>query len=269
MNLAAIQMVSGSNLDQNLDQAESLINTAVKAQAKLVVLPENFAFMPKLESERQQIREEFGQGRIQDFLSLQASKNNIVLVGGTIPIRCENDSKTTASCLVWNTDGECCGRYDKIHLFDVDIPGTPNESYRESETIRAGKKIKVVDIGFAKIGLAVCYDLRFPELFRLYSDKKVDVIVLPSAFTEMTGRAHWDILLAARAIENMSYVIAANQGGLHDNNRETYGGSMIVDPWGRVLNRLAKGPGAVIAEYDVNELKKLRANFPVLNHRKL
>jgi len=268
MYIAAIQMISGSNLDRNLLQAEHLIALAVSANAKLIVLPENFSFMPKNDGERLSVQEEFGQGKIQDFLSKQSKLHQVFIIAGTVPISDKKSNKVFGSCLVYNDQGICYERYDKIHLFDVNVPEI-NENYNESETIQAGNEVKVIETPFAKIGLAVCYDLRFPELFRQFVDLDVDIIAIPSAFTEMTGKAHWEVLLKARAIENLSYVIAANQGGKHESNRETYGDSMIVDPWGNILNRLAKGPGIVLADIDKNKLSQLRSSFPVLKHRQL
>ncbi len=189
------------------------------------------------------------------------------MIGGTIPIQSDN-GKVSATCLIFDDQGQRVGRYDKIHLFDVHVPET-DESYLESATIAAGDHILIVDTPAGRLGFSVCYDLRFPELFRQMASRGMDLFVAPSAFTERTGAAHWEILLRARAIENQCFVIAANQGGVHENGRETYGHSMIVDPWGQVLSCLAKGPGTVIADIDPGRLHTIRTSFPALSHRRL
>ena len=266
--VAAIQMASGPNVGANLIEARRLINLAVRAGAKLVVLPENFAIMGMKESDKVAIREQDGKGPIQDFLAEQAQKNNVWLIGGTIPLVANAADKVRAACLVYDNTGKRVARYDKAHLFDVRIVDT-GEQYVESETIEAGDDIVVVDTPFARLGVAVCYDLRFPELFRNMLDHQVEVIVIPSAFTAITGSAHWEVLVRARAIENLSYVVAADQGGYHVNGRESFGDSMIVDPWGHVLDRLSSGSGFVMGEIDLNYLRNTRKNFPALEHRKL
>ena len=189
------------------------------------------------------------------------------MVGGTIPIQ-STEGKVSASCLIFDDQGQRVGRYDKIHLFDVHVPES-DESYLESATIVAGNDILVVDTPAGRLGVSVCYDLRFPELFRQMASIEMDLFVVPSAFTERTGAAHWEILLRARAIENQCFVIAANQAGVHENGRQTFGHSMIVDPWGHVLSCLAKGPGAVIADIDPARLDAIRASFPALKHQRL
>ncbi len=268
IKMAAIQMASGPNVGANLIEARRLVNQAVHAGANLVVLPENFAIMGMKESDKVAIREPDGKGLIQDFLAEQAYKNNVWLVGGTVPLVANAPNKVRAACLVYDNRGKRVARYDKTHLFDVRIVDT-GEQYVESETIEAGENVVVVDTPFAKLGIAVCYDLRFPELFRNMLEHQVEVIVLPSAFTAITGSAHWEILVRARAIENLCYVVAADQGGYHVNGRESYGDSMIVDPWGRVLDRLSSGSGFVMGEIDLHYLHNTRRNFPVLDHRKL
>lgn len=266
--VAAIQMASGPNVGYNLIEAGRLINLAVRAGAKLVVLPENFAIMGMKETDKVAIREPDGKGPIQDFLAEQALKNNVWLAGGTVPLVANAADKVRAACLVYDNNGRRIARYDKTHLFDVRIVDT-GERYNESETIEAGEDVVVVDTPFARLGIAVCYDLRFPELFRNMLNQQVEVIVLPSAFTAITGGAHWEVLVRARAIENLSYVIAADQGGYHINGRESHGDSMIVDPWGRILDRLSSGSGFVISDIDLSYLHNTRRNFPVLEHRKL
>ncbi len=264
--VAAIQMASGPNVKANLAEAEKLIKIAVQQEAELVVLPENFAIMGMEESDKVKIAEEVGSGLLQDYLKEQAKKHNIWLVGGTIPIRSSEPGKVFAACMLFNPQGELVTRYDKIHLFDVTIEAS-NESYTESETITPGDKIVVVDTPFGRLGLAVCYDLRFPELFRAMIDLNMEICALPSAFTSLTGRVHWESLLRSRAIENLSYMIAADQGGYHVGGRETHGDSMIVDPWGQVLNRLPQGTGVVVADIDVAKLEHTRKMFPALNHK--
>ena len=265
--VAAIQMASGPNVKANLAEAEKLIKIAVQQEAELVVLPENFAIMGMNETDKVKIAEDVGSGLLQDYLKEQARKHNIWLVGGTIPIRSSESGKVFSACLLFNPQGELVTRYDKIHLFDVTIEAS-NESYTESETITPGDKIVVVDTPFCRLGLAVCYDLRFPELFRAMIDLNMEICALPSAFTSLTGRVHWESLLRSRAIENISYMIAADQGGYHVGGRETHGDSMIVDPWGRVLNRLPHGTGVVVAEIDVAKLEHTRKMFPALDHKR-
>ncbi|MDH4276142.1 MAG: carbon-nitrogen hydrolase family protein, partial [Gammaproteobacteria bacterium] len=220
--VAAIQMASGPNVAANLIEAERLIMIAAKEGAKLVVLPENFAIMGMSEQDKVKIREQPGQGPIQAFLAEQAAKHKIWLVGGTIPLVATDPNKVRAACLLFNDKGKQVARYDKIHMFDVEIVDT-RERYIESQTIEAGSETVVVDTPFGKLGLAVCYDLRFPELFRRLLDQGAEIIAVPSAFTAITGKAHWETIVRARAIENLCYVIAAAQGGYHVNGRETYG----------------------------------------------
>ena len=264
---AAIQMASSPNISFNLLEAEKLIAEAVKAGAKLVALPENFALMGDHESDKLKVKEVDGSGPIQNFLASVAKKYAVWVVGGTIPMVADDSNKARAACLVYNDKGERAGRYDKIHLFDVNVPGT-NEVYRESDSIEPGNDSLVVDTPFGKLGIAVCYDLRFPEFFREMSNKGVEILVVPSAFTAETGAAHWELLLRARAVENLCYVIAPNQGGFHLNGRKTFGHSMIVDPWGVVLDCYKTGGGYVLAEIDRERLEKVRGAFPVLNHRR-
>ncbi len=266
--VAAIQMASGPNVQANLAEAEKFIKIAVQQEAELVVLPENFAIMGMTEMDKVGVAETYGQGMIQDFLSAQASKHGIWLVGGTVPIQSNEATKVYSACLLFNSDGKVAARYDKIHLFDVTLEEN-DESYTESETTSAGGEVVVVETPFGRLGLAVCYDLRFPEIFRAMADSGVDIFALPSAFTSLTGKAHWETLIRARAIENLSYMVAAAQGGYHVNGRETHGDSMIVDPWGTVLNRLPHGTGVVVSEIDIAKLQKTRKLFPALEHKRL
>ena len=265
---AAIQMASGSNVQGNLTEAERLITLAVEAGASLIVLPENFAHMGMEETDKLDIAEQFGNGAIQSFLAEQARHHQVWIVGGTIPIATPDKTHVKATCLVFDAEGNQVCRYDKFHLFDVRIQDT-QEQYAESETISAGENLAWFDSPFGRIGIAVCYDIRFPELFRELIRHDIEIFVVPSAFTATTGQAHWEVLIRARAIENLAYVVAANQGGFHVNGRETYGDSMIVDPWGNVLDRLVSGSGFVAAEIDRKRLAKIRQNFPSLQHRRL
>ncbi len=265
---AAIQMASGPNVQANLDEAEKLINTAVQQDARLITLPEDFAIMGMSDKDKVKVAEQEGDGPIQAFLRDQASRHGIWLVGGTVPLESSEPGKVYASCLLYDDNGEQVARYDKIHLFDVTLEDN-GESFTESETLTPGDDVVVVDTPFGKLGMAICYDLRFPELFRAMVDEGMDVCALPSAFTALTGKAHWESLIRSRAIENSSYVIAAGQGGYHVSGRETHGDSMIVDPWGVVLNRLPHGTGVVVSDIDLAKLERTREMFPVLEHRRL
>lgn len=262
--VAAIQMASGPNVTGNLSEARRLIAKAADQGARLVVLPEFFAIMGMTELDKIKVREQEGTGQIQDFLSETARYYKIWLVGGSIPLAASSPDKVLNSCLVYDDAGKQVARYDKIHLFNLEL-GT--ENYHEAKTIEPGNEVVVVDSPFGRIGLAVCYDLRFPELFRAMKD--VDIIVLPAAFTETTGRMHWEVLVRARAIENLAYVIASAQGGFHVNGRETHGNTMVVDPWGRVLDKLPRGSGVVVAELNPNYQTSVRTSLPALSHRTL
>ncbi|MEQ1583171.1 MAG: carbon-nitrogen hydrolase family protein [Candidatus Nitrotoga sp.] len=262
--VAAVQMASGPNVLGNLGEARRLIEKAVDQGARLVVLPEYFPIMGLNDTDKLAVREQAGSGMIQSFLSETARAHKIWLVGGSIPLVADAPDKMRNACLVYDDNGEQVARYDKIHLFSLELG---NEHYHEGRIIEAGNQVVVVDSPFGRIGLAICYDLRFPELFRAMRD--VNIIVLPSAFTETTGKMHWEILVRARAIENLAYVVAAGQGGYHVNGRETHGNSMIVDPWGRVLDRLPRGSGVVVEEINPSYHASLRASLPALSHRTL
>lgn len=262
--VAAIQMASGPNVAGNISEARRLIANAAEKGARLVVLPEFFAIMGMTELDKLKVAEPLGAGPIQQFLSDTAKQYKIWLVGGSIPLVAGTPDKVMNSCLVFDEHGVQVARYDKIHLFNLELG---NENYNEAKTIEAGNQVVVVDSPFGRIGLAICYDLRFPELFRAM--KNIDIIVLPSAFTETTGRMHWEVLVRARAIENLAYVIAPAQGGYHVNGRETHGNSMIVDPWGRVLDRLPRGSGVVMGEINPSYQASLRSSLPALAHRTL
>ncbi len=262
IKIAAIQMASGPYVAANLSEAERLIEIAVNQGAKLVALPEYFALMGFKETDKVAAREEEGKGPIQEFLKSMAKKHKIWLIGGSVPLVSNFPNKVRNSCLVYDDQGKQVARYDKIHLFGLNLG---NEQYHEEKTIESGDVIKVIDSPFGKIGLSICYDLRFPELYRAMKD--VNIIVVPAAFTDTTGKAHWETLIRARAIENLSYVMAPAQGGYHLSGRETHGNSMIVDPWGVVLDRLPRGSGVVIAAMNPKYQASLRASLPALKHR--
>jgi deaminated glutathione amidase len=266
--IAAIQMASGPNVHANLIEAGRLIADAVNAGARMVVLPENFALMGLSERDKLEVAEPYGKGPLQSFLSNTARSHGVWIVGGTIPVHANTPGKIRSACLLYDATGLCVARYDKIHLFDVHIDET-DENYIESETIEQGEDITVVDTPFGKLGLAICYDLRFPELYRRMMDEGMELLCLPSAFTAITGKAHWEVLVRARAIENLCFVVASDQGGYHINGRETHGDSMIVDPWGRVLDRLPRGSGFVIADIQTELVKRTRKSFPAIDHRRL
>ncbi len=262
MRVAAIQMASGPNVTANLSEAERLIEQAVKAGAKLVALPEYFAIMGMKDTDKVAVREAEGKGPVQNFLSRMAKRHGIWLVGGSVPLEASTADKVRNSCLVYDDKGKLVARYDKIHLFGLDLG---NEHYREEKTIEPGARIVVVETPFGRIGLSICYDLRFPELYRAMKD--VDMIMVPSAFTATTGKAHFETLVRARAIENMAYVIAPAQGGYHLSGRETHGDTMIVDPWGVVLDRLPRGSGVVLANINPAYQASLRKSLPAHKHR--
>jgi deaminated glutathione amidase len=262
VKVAGIQMASSPQVSSNLTEAERLIAIAVEQGAKIVVLPEYFCIMGAKDIDKVAVREMAGDGPVQRFLAKMAREYEIWLIGGTVPLVSNFPNKVRNSCLVYNDKGEQVARYDKIHLFGLDL-GT--EHYHEENTIEPGDTVVVVDTPYGKIGLSVCYDLRFPELYRAMG--VVDMIVIPSAFTETTGKAHWESLIRARAIENLCYVIAPAQGGYHISGRETHGNSMIVDPWGVILDRLPRGSGVVLANINRDYQTSLRNSLPALKHK--
>ncbi len=265
--IAAIQMVSGLDVAENLAAAAELLTQAAARGARLAVLPENFALMGQRESDKLAAREAEDEGPMQTFLAEQAARHRLWLVGGTIPLRVAgDDNRVRAACLLFDDRGRRVARYDKVHLFDVQVVGSA-ERYAESATIAPGDRYVTADTALGRLGLAVCYDLRFPEQFRALVDQGMELLALPAAFTATTGLAHWETLLRARAIENQCYVIASAQGGKHANGRETYGDSLIIDPWGEVLARLPQGPGVVLAEFSRERLENVRRQFPALQHR--
>ena len=266
--VAAVQMETGPRVSDNLAEAARHIESAAAQGAKLVALPEFFALMGKTPQDALDIREADGDGPIQRFLSEQAGRHSVWLVGGTIPLRSEHPEKLRAASLLFDDRGERVARYDKIHLFDVTV-NDAKRHYRESRTVTPGTEAVVVDTPLGRLGLTVCYDVRFPELFRQLATEGMDVLMLPSAFTAVTGAAHWETLLRARALENLCYLVAPAQQGYHANGRETYGDSMIVDPWGVVLARLATGHGIVIHDIDLDRVQAVRRDFPALEHMRV
>jgi deaminated glutathione amidase len=267
---AVLQMTSAADVAANLATARSLLERARAGGAALAVLPENFAIMGHQETDKLDVAETLGEGPIQSFLALSARELGLWIVAGTIPIKTADEpGRVAAASLVFDERGRFVSRYDKIHMFDVDIPER-EERYRESATIAPGADTTVVATPVGHVGLSVCYDMRFPELYRNLQAQGAEVLSIPSAFTAPTGRAHWELLLRARAVENLCYVLAAAQGGHHENGRETYGDSLIADPWGHVLSRVGEpGPGIALAEIDLTLQADLRTRFPVLDHRRL
>ena len=268
MRVAAIQMTSGPDVSANLEQARELLEEAAARGARLAALPENFSFMGLKDADKRAVVEADGQGPAQDFLAGISRRLKLWIVGGTVPLRAgaDSDGRVAAASLVYDPDGRRAARYDKIHLFDVDIPGRI-EAYRESRHVAPGAAAAVVDTPAGRLGLSVCYDVRFPELYRHLSAAGAQLLVVPSAFTAPTGRAHWETLLRARAIENLCYVLAPAQSGFHPGGRETYGDSMIVDYWGRILQRVPRGRGCAVAEVDLSRQAGVRESFPALAHR--
>jgi len=264
VRIAAVQMISGPDVAPNLVTAGRLIAEAAAAGAQLVVLPEYFPLIGASDADRLAAREAAGNGPIQTFLAEAAKAHGVWLVGGSIPTFADDNSKLRNTSLVFDAAGQQVARYYKIHLFGF---RKGEEFYDEAATIEPGTEPVAFDTPWGRAGLGICYDLRFPELFRALG--AIDFLVLPAAFTETTGRAHWELLLRARAVENQCYVVAAAQGGRHPNGRMTHGNSMIVDPWGEVLARLDKGEGVVVAALSAARLAEVRANLPALRHRVL
>jgi deaminated glutathione amidase len=264
VRVAAVQMASGPNVDANLAEAGRLLAMAAEQGAKLAALPEHFALMGLKDTDKLAARERPGTGPIQDFLSRSARTHRLWLVGGSIPIECSDPRRVRNTCFVYDDQGQLAARYDKIHLFGLDLG---REQFHEAHTIEPGDAVVTVETPFGKLGLSVCYDVRFPELYRAMGD--VALITIPSAFTQTTGRAHWETLLRARAVENLAYVLAPAQGGYHVSGRETHGDSMVVDPWGVVLSRLSRGSGVVVADMNPHYQAQLRRSLPALSHRTL
>jgi deaminated glutathione amidase len=266
--VAAIQMTSSHIVADNLAAAGDLLREAKEAGADIACLPENFSFIGLRDADKLQVAEADGSGAVQSFLSDTARKLKMWILGGTIVIRGDSDRRVANSSLLIDAAGKRVARYDKIHLFDVTIPGR-EEQYRESAHVAAGREPVIADTPLGKLGLSVCYDMRFPELYRELVSQGAEWLAMPAAFTVPTGRAHWETLLRARAIENLCYVVAPAQSGTHTSGRETYGDSLIVDYWGQVLSRLAKGTGVITAEIDLAKEAETRARFPALDNRQM
>ena len=268
MKVAALQMVSGVSLQANLDSARVLLEQAAAGGAELAALPEYFCLMGHKDSDKLAVREGFGEGEVQRFLADTARELGLWIVGGTLPLACRDEARVRNTSMVFSPTGERVARYDKIHLFKFD---NGREQYDESRVIESGGETVAFDVTSRdgqrwRIGMSVCYDLRFPELYRAL---RADVLLVPSAFTYVTGQAHWELLLRARAVENLAYVVAPAQGGTHENGRRTWGHSMVVDPWGVVLAQQAEGPGVVLADLDAARQARVRAQLPALEHRVL
>jgi nitrilase len=266
--VAAVQMTSSHVVADNLVSAAGLLRAAKDTGAEIACLPENFSFIGLKDVDKLQVAEKFGDGMVQAFLSAIARELDLWILGGTIVIRTSDTGRVANSSLLYDGAGKRVARYDKIHLFDVTIPGR-NEHYRESAHVLPGREPVIADTPVGRLGLSVCYDMRFPELYRELVAQGAEWLAMPAAFTVPTGRAHWETLLRARAIENLCYVVAPAQVGVHSSGRETYGDSLIVDYWGQVLSRMAKGTGVITADIDLNSQAESRARFPALDNRQL
>jgi deaminated glutathione amidase len=266
--VAAIQMTSSHIVADNLTAAGDLLREAKDLGCDIACLPENFSFIGLRDADKLQVAEPDGAGPVQSFLSDTARQLKMWILGGTIVIRGDTGRRVANSSLLIDAAGKRVARYDKIHLFDVTIPGR-DEQYRESIHVTPGRELVIADTPVGKLGLSVCYDMRFPELYRELVSKGAEWLAMPAAFTVPTGRAHWETLLRARAIENLCYVVAPAQTGTHTSGRETYGDSLIVDYWGQVVSRLAKGAGVITAEIDLAKESETRARFPALDNRQL
>ena len=266
--VAAIQMTSSHIVADNLAAAGDLLREAKELGADIACLPENFSFIGLRDADKLQVAEPDGEGAVQAFLSDCARELKMWILGGTIVLRGDSNNRVANSSLLIDAAGKRVARYDKIHLFDVTIPGR-DEQYRESTHVTPGRELIIADTPVGRLGLSVCYDMRFPELYRELVSQGAEWLAMPAAFTVPTGRAHWETLLRARAIENLCYVVAPAQTGTHTSGRETYGDSLIVDYWGQVLSRLAKGTGVITAEIDLAKEAETRARFPALDNRQL
>jgi nitrilase len=267
LRISAIQMNSGDDVITNLTRARRALRSAAADGATIAVLPENFARMGRKEADRLAIIEDDGTGPLQDFLAAEAARSDLWIVGGTIPLRSDDPKRPYAATLVYDGSGKRAGRYDKVHLFDARVPES-EEAYRESRNTMPGSKPLLIETPWGSLGVAVCYDLRFPEQFRRMSTEGLDMLAVPAAFTYRTGAAHWEPLLRARAIENLCYVAAAAQTGTHPGGRQTYGHSILIDPWGAILADAGGRTRVITATIDTQRLKRLRQQFPVLDHRR-
>jgi nitrilase len=263
--VAALQMTSGPNVADNLKITAALLDAAAQRRTQIAVLPENFSIMPGNDRDRLAAAETADGGPVQLFLANYAKRRGIWIVAGSIPMKSGTDGKVRSACFVFDANGDIAVRYDKIHLFDVQLDN--GEAYRESSYIEPGTEPVVIDTPAGRLGVTICYDVRFPEMFRKLTDLGAEWFVVPSAFTATTGRAHWEVLLRARAVENLAYVVAPAQVGLHANGRRTHGDSMIVSPWGEVLSRLGHGSGVITADLDPARVGQTRKTFPTISHR--
>jgi nitrilase len=259
-----VQMVSTPVVSENLDAARNLVAEAVEQGARLVALPEYFCILGMRDTDKVSVKEKDGAGPIQDFLAETAKRHGVWLVGGSVPLESADPGKVRNSCLIYDAQGRRVARYDKIHLFGLELGA---ERFEEGRTIEPGSTPCAIDSPFGRIAVSVCYDVRFPELYRALAP--MDIILVPSAFTATTGRAHWEALLRARAIENLAWVLAPAQGGTHPNGRQTYGHSMVVDPWGKIVAERTTGAGVVVADIDPEFQAKMRKSLPALTHRVL
>jgi nitrilase len=266
--VAAIQMTSGHVVEDNLAAAGALLREAKELGADIACLPENFSFIGLKDADKLGVAEPDGDGPIQHFLRDTARELKLWILGGTTVLKGDSPNRVSNTSLLFDAEGRRVARYDKIHLFDVTIPGR-NESYLESTHVMPGREVVIADTPVGKLGLSVCYDMRFPELYRELVARGAEWLAMPAAFTVPTGRAHWETLLRARAIENLCYVVAPAQAGTHTSGRETYGDTLIVDYWGQVLSRLAKGTGVITADIDLSKLAETRQRFPALENRRL
>ena len=259
-----VQMVSTPVVAENLEAAGRLVAQAAAQGARLVALPEYFCILGMRDTDKVAAKEKDGTGPIQEFLAAAAKRHGIWLVGGSVPLECSDPGKVRNSCLVYDSEGRRAARYDKIHLFGLDLGA---ERFEEARTIEAGSTPCAIDSPFGRIAVSVCYDVRFPELYRALAP--MDVILVPSAFTATTGRAHWEPLLRARAIENLAWVLAPAQGGTHPNGRQTHGHTMVIDPWGKIVAERTTGAGVVVADIDPEFQANMRRSLPALTHRVL
>ncbi|WP_143871474.1 carbon-nitrogen hydrolase family protein [Catenovulum sediminis] len=270
MNLSVVtmQMSSTPKVEENLLWLSERFSRLQTTENCLVVLPECFACFGGAENEQARIAEDYGNGPIQDFIAHQARKFNLWIVAGSMPLKIKDSELVYASSLLFSPEGQCQARYNKMHLFDVDVADATGQ-YRESATTQAGSSITVVETPFAKIGLSICYDVRFPELYRKLQAEGAEIICVPSAFTYVTGQAHWQVLMRARAIENQCFVVAPNQTGTHPNGRQTWGRSVVVDPWGEIVHQHSEQKGYLQSKIDLDRVRQVRSKMPNLQHRKL
>ena len=264
--VAAVQMSSGNDRDANLESAERLLEAAAARGAQVAVLPENFSLMPLRDADRRAHAEADATGPVQDFLARVAARLGMWIIAGSVPLSQGSGERNAQACLVYNAQGIRAARYDKIHLFDVELPER-SESYRESAHMAPGDQVVAIDTPAGRLGLSICYDLRFPELYRRLESAGAQWLIVPAAFTATTGAAHWEPLLRARAIENLCYVVASAQWGTHPNGRQTWGHSLIVDYWGRIVAQLGEGEGVITAAIDLEAQAAARRTFPALAHR--